>query len=230
MDTSTLHTIGYGLYIVCSKKGKRFNGQVANTVTQVTAEPPAIGVIINKGNLTHEFIKESRVFTASVLAKDTPLAFIGHFGFKSGREIDKLKGINYITGETGAPIVTDHALAFLEVKVTQEMDVGTHTIFVGELAGAEILGEGEPMTYAYYHLVKRGTTPKSAPSYHKEDKKEVAAKMAKYKCSVCDYVYDPELGDPEGEITPGTPFEELPDDWVCPVCGADKSQFEKVEE
>ena len=107
--------------------------------------------------------------------------------------------------------------------------MGTHTIFVGELAGAEILGEGEPMTYAYYHLVKRGTTPKSAPSYHKETK-EVATKMAKYKCSVCDYVYDPELGDPEGGVTPGTPFEKLPDDWVCPVCGAEKSQFEKVEE
>jgi len=229
MDTSALHTIGYGLYIVCSKKGERFNGQVANTVTQATAEPPAIGVIINKGNLTHEFIKESRVFTASILAKDTPLAFIGHFGFKSGREVDKLKVINYIMGETGAPIVTDHALAFLEVKVSKELDVGTHTIFVGELAGAEILGEGEPMTYAYYHLVKRGTTPKSAPSYHKE-KKEVAAKMAKYKCSVCDYVYDPEFGDPEGGVTPGTPFEKLPDDWVCPVCGADKSQFEKVGE
>ncbi len=229
MNTSALHTIGYGLYIVCSKNDGRFNGQVANTVTQVTAEPPVIGVIINKENLTHEFIKESRVFAASVLTKDTPLAFIGHFGFKSGREADKLKDLNYIMGETGAPIVTDHALAFLEVKVSKELDVGTHTIFVGELAGAEILSEGEPMTYAYYHLVKRGTTPKTAPSYHK-DMKEVAAKMAKYKCSVCDYVYDPELGDPEGGVTPGTPFEELPDDWVCPICGADKSQFEKVEE
>ena len=229
MDTSALHTIGYGLYIVCSKKGEQFNGQVANTVTQVTSEPPAIGVIINKDNLTHEYIEESEVFTASVLAKDTPLAFIGHFGFKSGREIDKLKGISYILGETGAPIVTDHALAFLEVRVNQEMDVGTHTIFVGELAGAEILGKGEPMTYAYYHLVKRGTTPKSAPSYHKE-RKEVVVKMAKYQCSVCDYIYDPEMGDPEGGITPGTAFEDLPDDWVCPVCGADKSQFKKVEE
>jgi rubredoxin/flavin reductase (DIM6/NTAB) family NADH-FMN oxidoreductase RutF len=229
MDTRALHTIGYGLYIICSKKGEKLNGQVANTVTQVTSEPPAIAVTINKGNLTHEFIKESQGFTASVLAKDTPLAFIGHFGFKSGRETDKLKGINYILGETGAPIVTDHALAFLEAKVNKELDVGTHTIFVGELAGAEILREGEPMTYAYYHLVKRGTTPKSAPSYHQESK-EVTTKMAKYECNVCGYVYDPELGDPEGGITPGTPFEDLPDDWVCPVCGADKSQFEKVEE
>jgi len=229
MDREALHKIGYGLYIVCSRKGKRLNGQVANTVIQVTAEPPAIAVTINKGNLTHEFIQASRVFTASVLAKDTPLAFIGHFGFKSGREIDKLKGINYKLGETMAPIVTDHSLAYLEAKINKELDVGTHTIFVGELVGAEVIGEGEPMTYAYYHQVKRGTTPKTAPTYHKE-RKEVAAQMAKYKCTVCDYVYDPELGDPEGGITPGTPFEELPDDWVCPVCGADKSEFEKVEE
>ncbi len=228
MNTSALHTIGYGLYIIVSKKGQKFNGQVANTLIQVTAEPPAIAVAINKSNLTHEFIKESRVFTASVLAKDTPLAFIGHFGFKSGREIDKLKDMNYILGETGAPIVTDHALAFMEAKVNQELDVGTHTIFVGSLVGAEVLGEGEPMTYAYYHLVKRGTTPKTAPTYHKE-KEEVTAKMDKYKCSVCGYIYDPTLGDPDGGIAPGTPFEKLPDDWVCPICGAEKSQFEKVK-
>jgi flavin reductase (DIM6/NTAB) family NADH-FMN oxidoreductase RutF/rubredoxin len=229
MDTSALHTIGYGLYIVGSKKGQKFNGQVANTLFQVTAEPPAIAVAINKSNLSHELIKESQAFTASVLAKDTPLAFIGHFGFKSGREVDKLKGYNYIVGETGAPIVTDHALAFMEAKVNQELDVGTHTIFVGRLVGAEILGEGEPMTYAYYHLVKRGTTPKTAPTYHQE-RKEVTAKMTKYQCTVCGYIYDPKLGDPDGGIAPGTPFEKLPDDWVCPICGAQKSQFEKLEE
>jgi flavin reductase (DIM6/NTAB) family NADH-FMN oxidoreductase RutF/rubredoxin len=229
MDHRALHKIGYGLYIVCSKKGKRFNGQTSNTVIQVTAEPPAIAVVINKSNLTHQFIKESRVFTASVLAKDTPLAFIGHFGFKSGRDIDKLKGINYKMGVTKAPIVTDHALAYLEVRVNKELDVGTHTIFAGELVGAEVLGEGEPLTYAYYHEVKRGTTPKTAPSYIKE-KKEAATKMAKYECTVCNYIYDPEVGDPDGGIEPGTPFEKLPDDWVCPVCGASKDEFEKVEE
>jgi flavin reductase (DIM6/NTAB) family NADH-FMN oxidoreductase RutF/rubredoxin len=229
MDSSALHTIGYGLYIIGSRNLKRLNGQVANTLFQVTAEPPAIAVAINKSNLTHEFIKESRVFTASVLAKETPLAFIGHFGFKSGREIDKLKGFNYILGETGAPIVTDHALAFMEAKVKQKLDVGTHTIFVGELTGAEVLAEGDPMTYAYYHLVKRGTTPRTAPTYHKE-KEEVTTKMDKYQCTVCGYIYDPEQGDPDGGIAPGTPFEKIPDDWVCPVCGAEKSQFEKLKE
>jgi len=229
MDLKALYKLGYGLYIVCSRKGDKFNGQIANTVFQITSQPPTIAVSINKSNLTHELIEQSRVFTASILTQNTPLAFIGHFGFKSGRDIDKLKGINYKLGETKAPVVTDHALAYLEAKVKKEVDVGTHTIFIGELVGAEVIKEGEPLTYAYYHQVKRGTTPKTAPSYI-EEKKGETAKMDKYKCTVCEYVYDPELGDPDGGIAPGTPFEKIPDDWVCPVCGAAKSEFEKLEE
>jgi len=227
MNPKALYKLGYGLYVVSSKKGDRLNGQIANTVFQITSEPPTIAVSINKSNLTHEFIKESRVFVASVLSQDTPLSFIGHFGFKSGRDIDKLEGINYKIGETQAPIVTDNTLAYLEVSVTQEVDVGTHTIFIGGLVWADVLKEGEPMTYAYYHQVKRGTTPKTAPSYIAEKKE--APKMAKYRCTVCGYIYDPELGDPDGGIAPGTPFEEIPDEWVCPVCGAAKSDFEKIE-
>jgi len=229
MDLKALYKLGYGLYIVSSHKGKKLNGQVANTVFQITSQPPTIAVSINKENLTYEYIKQSQVFTASILAQDTPLAFIGHFGFKSGRDIDKLKGINYKIGVTKAPIFTDHTLAYLEARVTQEVDAGTHSIFIGKLVGAEVIGEGEPMTYAYYHQVKRGTTPKTAPSYIAEQK-EAGPKMAKYKCTVCEYVYDPELGDPDGGIAPGTPFEEIPDDWVCPVCGAAKSEFKKIEE
>lgn len=229
MELKALYKLGYGLYIVSSKKGEKFNGQVANTVFQISSQPPTLAVSINKSNLTYEYIRQSRVFTVSILAQDTPLAFIGHFGFKSGRDIDKFKGINHKTGVTGAPIVTDHALAYLEAKVTQEVDAGTHRIFIGELVGAEVIGEGEPMTYAYYHQVKRGTTPKTAPSYIAE-KDEEKTKMAKYQCTVCKYVYDPEQGDPDGGIKPGTPFEKLPDDWVCPVCGADKSEFEKIED
>jgi len=227
VNVKALHKLGYGLYIVSSRKGDRLNGQIANTVFQITSEPPTIAVSINKNNLTHEFITASKVLAVSVLSQDTPLTFIGRFGFKSGRDIDKLKEINYKIGETGAPVVTEHTLAYLEVKVDKEVDAGTHTIFIGKLVGAEVITEGEPMTYAYYHQVKRGTTPKTAPSYI-EEKKE-AAKMAKYKCRVCSYIYDPELGDPDGGIKPGTPFEKLPDDWVCPVCGAAKSEFERIE-
>jgi len=213
---------------VASKKEGKLNGQIANTVFQVCSEPPVIAVAINRQNLTHQFITESKVFTVSILSQDTPLSFVGHFGFKSGREVDKLKDIDYKLGETKAPIVVDNTLAYLEAKVISQIDVGTHTIFIGEVVSADIVKEGEPMTYAYYHQVKRGTTPKTAPSYV-EERKEAAPKMAKYKCTVCGYIYDPELGDPDGGIKPGTPFEEIPDDWVCPVCGASKDKFEKVE-
>ncbi|PIU23118.1 MAG: High molecular weight rubredoxin [Chloroflexi bacterium CG08_land_8_20_14_0_20_45_12] len=226
MNVKALYKLSYGLYVVCSRKGNRVNGQIANTVFQITSEPPTIAVSINKQNLTHEFIMKSKVFTASVISQDAPLSFVGHFGFKSGRDIDKFEGINYELGETKAPLVLDHTLAYLEAKVIQDVDVGTHTIFIGELVGAENIKEGEPMTYAYYHQVKRGTTPKTAPGYI-EGKREVV-KAEKYRCTVCGYIYDPELGDPDGGIKPGAPFEEISDDWVCPVCGASKSQFEKI--
>ncbi len=229
MNTKALHRITYGLYIIASRKEDKINGQIANTVIQTSSDPPTISVCINKGNLTHEYIQNSKVFTVSILAKDTLLNFIGQFGFKSGRDINKFEGVNYKLGETKAPIVLDHTLAYLEAKVVREMDVATHTDFLGELVGADILKEGEPMTYAYYLDVKRGTTPKTAPSYVQEKKEAPKVAMPKYECNVCGYIYDPEKGDPEGGIAPGTPFEKLPDDWVCPVCGAAKSEFKKLE-
>ena len=228
MNLKALYALGYGLYVVCSKKDDKLNGQIANTVFQVCAEPPIIAVALNKQNLTNEFVSTSKVFTVSILSQDTPLSFIGGFGFRSGRDVDKLKGISYKLGETGAPIVLDNTLAYLEAKMINQVEVGTHTIFIGEIVAADVLKEGEPMTYAYYHQVKRGSTPKTAPVYI-EEKKEAAPEMAKYKCTICGYVYDPELGDPDGGIKPGTAFEKIPDDWVCPVCGASKDQFEKVE-
>jgi len=229
MNLKVLQKLGYGLYVVCSKKGDKYNGQIANTIFQVSSEPPVIAVAINRQNLTHEFIDQSKVFTGSILSQDTPLNFIGNFGFKSGRQVDKFKDVHYKVGETQAPIVLDHTLAYLEAKMISHVEVGTHTIFVGEIIGADIVKEGEPMTYAYYHQVKRGTTPKSAPSYVEESKKAVSS-VVKYKCNVCGYIYDPEKGDSDGGIQPGTSFDQIPDTWVCPVCGAPKSMFEKIED
>jgi flavin reductase (DIM6/NTAB) family NADH-FMN oxidoreductase RutF/rubredoxin len=229
MNPKALQKLGYGLYVVTSRKGDRLNGQIANTVFQVTAEPPTIAVSINRSNLTWEFIKESRVFAVSVLSQDTPLSFIGHFGFKSGRDVDKLESINYRVGQSKAPVVIENAVSYMEARVIKETDIGTHTIFVGEIIDGDVLSEKPCMTYDYYHQVKRGVTPKTAPSYVKEKKEEVNTKIAKYKCSVCGWVYDPEVGDPDGGIAPGTAFEEIPDEWVCPVCGAAKSDFEKIE-
>ena len=165
MDTKALHKITCGLYIVGAREDDRLNAQVANSVVQVSAEPATISVCLNKDNLTHEFVTSSRFFSVSVLSQDTPLRFIGNFGFKSGRDTDKLKDVRYQTGESGVPIVLDNVLAWLEAEVIGEADVVTHTVFIGRLRAAEVLGEGEPMTYAYYHQVKRGTTPKTAPSY-----------------------------------------------------------------
>jgi flavin reductase (DIM6/NTAB) family NADH-FMN oxidoreductase RutF/rubredoxin len=227
MDLNALRKIGYGLYLVGAHQGARQNAQVANTVFQISSEPPTIAVSINKNNLTHEFIKSGRVFSASVLGQDTPVSFIGDFGFKSGRDVDKLKNVNYKVGQTGAPVVLDNAVAYYEAEVLQDVDAGTHTIFIGRVVAAEILNDNATMTYEYYQKVKRGTTPKTAPSYIPKEK-EAQVKMAKYECTVCGYVYDPEKGDPDGNIPPGTPFEKLPDGWVCPVCGAAKSDFKKI--
>ncbi|MBM4433218.1 MAG: High molecular weight rubredoxin, partial [Chloroflexi bacterium] len=205
--------------------------QIANTLFQVTSEPPTVVVSINRNNLTWQFIKESRVFAASVLCQDTPLTFIGRFGFKSGRDTDKLAGVDYKIGETGAPVVLENATAYLEAKVIKEMDVGTHTIFVGEVVNAEVISDEACMTYDYYHQIKGGKTPKTAATYiaeKAETKKGEASEMAKYRCKICGYIYDPAQGDPDSGIKAGTAFEALPDSWVCPVCGADKSEFEKL--
>ncbi|MCL6560315.1 MAG: flavin reductase [Firmicutes bacterium] len=226
MNSKALHKISYGLYIVTSKKGDRFNGQIANTVFQISNDPVTVAVSINKQNLTNEYIRESKVFTVSVLAQETPLSFVGQFGFKSGREVNKFAGVNYKTSQGGIPYVVDNTLAYLEAKVIKEVDAGTHNIFIGEVAGGEVLKEGAPMTYAYYQQVKRGSVPQTAPTYIQKQE-ERTVKMDKYVCTVCGYVYDPETGDPDNNIPPGTPFEKLPDDWVCPVCGAGKEEFEK---
>jgi len=232
MNLKTLHKVSYGLYIICSKNDDKINGQIASVLFQITAEPPRVAISINKQNLTHEYIKKSKVFAASILSVNAPMTLIGNFGFKSGRDIDKFKDINYNIGKTKTPIVTDGSLAFVEGKVIDSIECGTHTIFIGEVVDAEVLTDEEPMTYDYYHKVKGGYSPKTAPTYYKEMDKEKnngkeEKKMDKYICKVCGYVYDPEKGDPDGGIAPGTNFEDIPDDWVCPVCGVGKEDFEK---
>ena len=224
MDLKVLYNISYGIYIVSSKKEDQINGQIANTVFQITAEPATIAVSINKKNFTHDFIAQSKVFAVSVLEQEVDMKFIGRFGFKSGRDEDKFEGINYKIGVTGSPIIMENTIAYLEAEVIQAIDVGTHTLFVGKVVEAENIKKAKPLTYDYYHQIKKGISPQTAPTYiadHKkiEDNKErkELEKMTKYKCSVCGYIYDPEKGDPESGVNPGTSFENLPDDWVCPI-------------
>lgn len=225
MNPKALQKIGYGMYVIGSRKEDKLNAQIANTVFQITSEPPTVAVSINKKNLTHEYIESSKVFSAAILCQSTPLSFIGRFGFKSGREINKLEGVNLKVGETGAPVVLENATSYIEARVLKQLDMGTHSIFVGEVVAGEILTEEPCMTYEYYHLIKRGTTPATAPSYVAPEKK---APAARYQCLACGYIYDPARGDPENGVNPGTPFEQMSESWVCPVCGAARSQFDRI--
>ena len=234
MDSKAFYKLSYGLYIIASAKDGKFNGQIANTVFQISSQPATIAISINKQNLTHEFIESSGLFSATVLRKETPMQFIGKFGFKSGRDTNKFEGVDYKTVD-GVPVVLENGVAYLVAKVVNKVDVSTHTVFIGEVTDAGILSSAEPMTYAYYHEVKNGKSPKTAPTYIEEEKKEDknisgGKEMKKYRCTVCGYIYDPEKGDPDNGITPGTSFEELPDDWTCPVCGVSKEDFEEVTE
>jgi flavin reductase (DIM6/NTAB) family NADH-FMN oxidoreductase RutF/rubredoxin len=231
IDLIALFDLSYGLYIVSSHDGEKMNGQIANACMQVTAEPPRIAVAISKNNLTHEYILKSGEFGISILDESAPMELIGLFGFKSGRDVDKLSKCQHKKGVTGCPLVTDYVLTVIEANVIDQCDVDTHTIFVGEVVSAEILRKGTPMTYAYYHQVKRGKTSKNAPTYQAEGKKKEEETeqrgdgMQKYICEVCGYVYDPAQGDPDSGIEAGRKFADLPGDWVCPVCGAGKDQF-----
>lgn len=170
MNLKAMHKISYGLYVIGARKGELINGQTANTAVQISADPVTIAASINKQNLTHQYIQEGGYLTVSVLAQEAPLSLIGQFGFKSGRDEDKFSGVNYSFTDRGVPYLTEHVLAYLEVEVTGQMDAGTHTVFLGRVIAAEVLNEGEPMTYAYYHQVKRGTTPPTAPTYLDKEK------------------------------------------------------------
>ncbi len=219
---SPLHNISYGIYILTSKSGDKFNGQIVNAVIQTTSEPATIAVCVNKKNLTHKFIQDSKLFNLSILSKNAPISLIKNFGFQSGKDVDKFKEIEFIIGKNGVPVVKESSIAFIELELINFFDVGTHTIFIGKVLGLENLTNEEPMTYKYYSEVKRGKTPINAPHFIKGGKE-----MDSYVCTVCGYVYNPSEGDPDNDVVAGTKFEDIPENWVCPVCGADKSEFEK---
>ena len=165
MDVTAFYKISYGLYIVTSASDGRKAGQIANTVFQVTSEPIQIAACLNKENDTHKAVKESGAFGVTILELETPMEFIGRFGFRKSSEFDKFEGIEYKTGKTGVPLVKEHAVAVIEAKVVKECDVGTHTLFIGEVVDAEVIKDTEVLTYADYHLIKKGKTPRTATVY-----------------------------------------------------------------
>lgn len=172
IDTNIFRKISYGLYVIGSTREGAFNGQIANTVFQISSEPATVAVSINKNNMTCEFIKASGVFSVSVLPATAGLDFIGRFGFKSGRDTDKYKGISYRVGITGSPLLLEQSLGFIEAEVIGSLEVETHIVFIGKVVNTEVFtGNAEPMTYAYYHQVKKGLVPPAAPTYIKEGEK-----------------------------------------------------------
>jgi flavin reductase (DIM6/NTAB) family NADH-FMN oxidoreductase RutF/rubredoxin len=232
INFEALFKVSYGLYVVSSGDKNKINGFISNTVFQVTSEPAQFAACCNKNNYTSEIIKRTGLFAVSILKQEASKEIIGKFGYKSGKDIDKFEGINHKYGETGCPIVLEDSIAYLECKLKQTFDSGTHLIFIGELVDAQILDDkSEALTYLYYRKVKNGIAPKNAPTYIDKTKllkESTKVKYARYQCSACGYIYDPEKGDPDSGILPGTPFEEIPDDWKCPVCGTEKSDFIKL--
>jgi flavin reductase (DIM6/NTAB) family NADH-FMN oxidoreductase RutF len=164
IDSNVFQYLTYGMYVVASFRQGKLNGQIADVVFQVAAEPPLIAVSLNCQNLTHELIAQTKRFSVSILAQDAPLKLIGTFGFKCGRSVEKYSGISHKVLDSGSPVILDHSLGWLDLEVVQSVELGTHTLFIGRVTASEVLKQGEPMTYAYYHEVKRGLTPKTAPS------------------------------------------------------------------
>lgn len=246
MNYAAFHKLTYGLYLIATEhKGEKV-GYVANTAFQVSAEPSQIAISCNKDNYSAQKILESKSFSISVLKKEVDTSLIGKFGFMSGAHVEKFDGVETIRAKTGAPIVVNSSLAWFDCKVITSVDVGTHHLIIAEVLDGDVLSDEEPLTYEYYHAKYKMRSPKNAPTYISEDKLPEAIKKelsddalegesslseggGVYSCNICGYQYDSEQGEPAKDIAPGTPFEDLPDDYICPICSAGKDYFTKIE-
>lgn len=211
MNKNAFRNLSYGVYIISTLDGQRPTGCVANSVMQITSSPATIAVSMNHDNYTNSCIKKSGKFAISILSEESNPELIGRFGFQSGKDIDKFEGIEAFVQED-ISVISD-ACGYIVCKVIDQMETATHTVFLGEVIDADVLKDEEPMTYAYYHKVVKGKSPKNAPTYIPEEVEE-KAEEEKWVCGICGYVYD-------GEI----PFEELSEDFKCPICKQPKEVF-----
>lgn len=163
MNKNAFTKLSYGVYVISTWDNGRATGCTANSVMQITSEPATIAVSINHDNYTNGCIKETERFAISILSEESDPLIIGTFGFQSGRDCDKFKNINS-ENHGFMPIVKD-SCAYITCKVVDKMETATHTIFLGEVEDADILDAKTPMTYAYYHNVIKGKSPKNAPTY-----------------------------------------------------------------
>lgn len=236
IDFKSFHKLSYGIYVICSEFEGKKSGYIGNTGFQITSSPSTMAISCNKENYTCQIIKKSKLFSLSVLQKDLNIAIIGDFGFRSSRELDKFALHKYKIGTTGIPVITDFTIATFECKVINEIDCGTHIVFFGEVIESEKLSDLPPLTYEYYHSHYKMLAPKNAPTYidpeklkeETKEKIEVKTTYSEYTCTICGYTYNPELGEPSHEILPGTPFEDIPEDFECPICKAGKYYFKEV--
>ena len=206
MDTKSVYKISYGLYVLTASQGDKDNGCIINTLSQLTSSPMQISVTVNKANFTHDMIKATGVFNVSVIDTSADFSLFRHFGFQSGRNAQKFSTpdsykFSPCYADNGVIYVKSGANAFLSGKVVNEIDLGTHTMFIAEMTDGEVLSDKPSMTYEYY---QQNVKPKPA---------QTAEKKSGWVCKVCGYIY-------EGE--------ELPDDFVCPVCKHGREDFEKL--
>ena len=199
-DLKALFNIGYGLYVVTSHDGKKDNGLIVNTVTQVTNTPNRIAVTINKENYSHHIIKQTGIMNINCLTVDAPFSVFEAFGFVSGRNVDKFANCEPLRSDNGLVFLPRYINSFMSLKVEQYIDLDTHGMFICSVTEARVLSDRETMTYTYYQE-------------HVKPKPQVEGKKG-YVCTVCGYLY-------EGD--------ELPDDFVCPLCKHGASDFEPVK-
>lgn len=213
MDKNIFRNMSYGVYVVTTMDGMRQTGCVANSCMQITSDPAVVAVSINHDNYTNKCIKESKSLAVNILTENAEMTLIGNFGFQSGKDINKFETIPF-EWAYGNPVLKDNTCGYFAGDVIGSYETGTHTVFFVEVKDAEVK-PGAPMTYAYYHKVKNGKSPKNAPTYLPEEKNEKET-SGKWVCSVCGYIY-------QGDI----PFEELSEDFSCPVCKQPKSVFQQ---
>ncbi|MBQ8185583.1 MAG: flavin reductase [Clostridia bacterium] len=199
-DLTALFNIGYGLYVITSNDGKKDNGLIVNTVTQVTNSPNRIAVTINKENYSHHIIKQTGIMNINCLTVDAPFKAFESFGFRSGRNVDKFKDCDPLRSDNGLVVLPRYINSFMSLKVEQYIDLETHGMFICSVTEARVLSDRETMTYSYYHENVK-------PKPETEGKKG-------YVCKICGYVY-------EGDT--------LPEDFVCPLCKHGAADFEEIK-
>jgi flavin reductase (DIM6/NTAB) family NADH-FMN oxidoreductase RutF/rubredoxin len=205
MDKKALYNLSYGVFMLAAKSGEKVNGCITNTCIQVANSPTRVAIAVLNTNYTCELIKESGVFALSLLDQTTNFATIKHFGFQSGRDVDKFSGMQTPVDLNGIPYLGWSACAEISCKVVDRSDLGSHTLFIAEVVDAKVLSEKAPLTYADYQSKVKPKT--EAP---KSDKKIVG-----WRCKICNYVYK---------------GSELPDDYNCPLCGHGAEDFEPIYE